>query len=329
MISIEKDILLEIYRKMLTIRMFEEKVVDMYNKGQIGGPLHLCVGQEAPAATVGTMLRKEDYISSNHRGHGHVIGKGARLDLTLAELLGKTTGYCKGRGGTMHISDLDDGIIGTNGIVGGGIPVAVGAALSAKMQKKDVVSVTFFGESASNEGIFHESLNMAAVWRLPVIFVCENNGYGISVTQKVSTAVENIADRAASYSFPGVTIDGNDVFAIYEAMCGAIKRARDGEGPTLVECKTYRWRGHWEGDPQVSRTKEQLDEWMKKCPIKRLRKYLLEEMKMMDQEIIKIESDVREEIEKAAIFALESPYPDPGSLMDDLFAEHDSILETR
>lgn len=222
----------------------------------------------------------------------------------------------------MHIADFENGIIGANGIVGGGIPGAVGAGLSAKMQKKDVVSIVYFGDAASNQGSFHESMNLAAVWKLPVVFICENNGYGISVTLKESTAVENIAVRAIAYNMPGCTVDGNDVFEIHEAVSKAVARARAGEGPSLVECMTYRWRGHWEGDPQVSRTQEQRDKWMERCPIKRLEKYFLEELKISVQEMKKIQSDVSEELENAAAFALESPYPDPKDLMNDLFTEN-------
>ena len=317
---IDKTKLLEIYETMIRIRKFEEKAIQINATGKIGGSIHLYIGEEAIAATVGRTLRKEDYISSTHRGHGHILGKGARSDLAMAELLGKETGYCKGRGGSMHIADIENGIVGANGIVAGGIPGAVGVGLSMKMQKLDNVSVVFFGDAATNQGAFHEAMNLASVWKLPVIFICENNGYGISVTLKESTSVKNISIRAKAYDMPGRRVDGNDVFEIHKALSKAINRARSSKGPSLIECVTYRWRGHWEGDPQVSRSAEDLQRWKDKCPIKKLKKHLLEKENVFENILDKIDKKVSDEIEDAARFALDSPYPDPNDLLKDLFA---------
>jgi len=240
----------------------------------------------------------------------------------MAELMGKATGYCKGRSGSMHIADFSKGNLGANAIVGGGVGIAVGAALAAHLKGSDQVAVTFYGDGASNQGVTHEAMNLAAVWKLPVIFVCENNGFGISVPLKESTSVEDISKRATAYGIPGYTVDGNDVLAIDEVMKKALKRAKDGEGPTLIECKTYRWLGHWTGDPQVYRTREDVDEWKKKCPIKRLREYMISNNILSEKEIDEIESKSQQEVEAAAQFALESPEPDPATVMEDVFFEN-------
>ena len=228
------DQMVELFEKMVTIRLFEEKIVDLYARGLVPGLAHLYVGEEAVATGVCANLRKEDYITSTHRGHGHVIAKGAELKFMMAELFGKKTGYCKGKGGSMHIADVDLGILGANGIAGGGIPIAVGAALSAKLRKTDQVTACFFGDGSSNNGTFHEGLNFASVHRLPVVFICENNLYGISTSQVRHQAIQDISIRAIAYNIPGITVDGNDVLAVYEASGTAIQRARAGEGPTLV-----------------------------------------------------------------------------------------------
>ena len=319
---IEKERLLKIYKTMNDIRRFELKAYSLFEENKLRGSVHLYVGEEAIAATVCSLLRDTDYITSTHRGHGHCIAKGAELDKSMAELMGKATGYCRGRSGSMHIADLSKGNLGANAIVGGGIPIAVGAALTAHMKKTDQVAVTFYGDGASNEGSCHEAMNLAAVWKLPVIFICENNGFGISVPLKESTSVEDISKRAVGYGIPGYTVDGNDVFAIDEAMQKAIKRAKAGEGPTLIECKTYRWLGHWTGDPQVYRTREEIDKWKKKCPIKKLRGYLIKNKISSESELDEIEQKSQEEVEYAAKFALESPEPDPASVMDDVFFEN-------
>ena len=250
-----------VLHKMHLIRKFEEGAEDSYTRGLIHGTMHLSIGQEASALGICVPLNADDQITSTHRGHGHCIAKGARVDRMFAEFFGKTTGYCKGRGGSMHIADVSAGNLGANGIVAGGIPIAVGAALSAKMQKNGKVVICFFGDGANNEGAFHEALNMAAIWKLPVVFVCENNGYGMSTSTARSTAVEHIADRAAAYAMPGVKVNGNDFSAVAEVSTTAIDRARRGEGPSLIETKTYRHRGHSKSDRNRYRTKEEIEEW--------------------------------------------------------------------
>jgi pyruvate dehydrogenase E1 component alpha subunit len=318
---IEKKRLIWIYKTMNIIRKFEEKALYLFENNFLRGSVHLCIGQEAIPSTVCSLLRDVDYITSTHRGHGHAIAKGAEPGKAMAELMGKATGYCKGKGGSMHIADITKGNLGANAIVGAGIPIAVGGALAAQLRGSDQVAVSFFGDGASNQGIFHEGINLAAVWKLPVIFICENNGFGISVPVSESTSVENISDRAAAYGIPGVTVDGNDVFAIDEAFQKAIKRAKNGEGPTLIECKTYRWYGHWTGDPQVYRTREEVDAWKQKCPIKRLREYMIENGILSAVEMDEIEKSAEIEIEKASKFAIESPEPDLETVMEDVFFE--------
>lgn len=318
---IEKERAGWIYQTMNQIRAFEMKALSLFETNKLRGSVHLYVGEEAVAATVCSRLSDEDYIASTHRGHGHCIAKGATLDRAMAELMGKATGYCKGRSGSMHIADFSKGNLGANAIVGGGIPIAVGAGLSAKMQKNGRVSVSFFGDGASNEGTFHEALNLAAVWKLPVIFICENNLYGISVPSWQSTSVKDISVRAAAYGIPGVTVDGNDVEAIDEAFKAAYERAVAGEGPTLIECKTYRWIGHWTGDPQTYRTKEEVAEWKQKCPIKRYREKLLEQGLFTAAELDAVEKAALDEADAAAEFALNSPEPDPATLLEDVFYE--------
>jgi len=314
--------MIELYRKMITIRLFEEKIVDMYARGLVPGLAHLYVGEEAVATGVCANLRKEDYITSTHRGHGHVIAKGANPKFMMAELFGKKTGYCKGKGGSMHIADVDIGILGANGIAGGGLPLAIGAGLSAKMRKTDQVTACFFGDGSSNNGTFHESLNFASVHRLPVIFVCENNTYGISVSQKQHQAIQDVSIRAVAYNMPGVTIDGNDVMAVYETAGKAIERARAGEGPTLMECKTYRWRGHHEGDPNQGRryrTMEEIKAWMEKCPIKRFEERLIEEKILTKAKAKKVWEEVQKEIDDSVEYASQSPFPEPQDLYEDVY----------
>lgn len=320
---IEKERLIKIYETMNRIRKFEEKALFLFESNKLRGSVHLYIGQEAIASTVCSLLRDEDYITSTHRGHGHCIAKGAELGRAMAELMGKATGYCKGRGGSMHIADLEKGNMGANAIVGGGIPIAVGGALAAHMKGTGQVAVAFFGDGASNQGTFHEGINLASVWKLPVIFICENNGFGISVPVRESTSVKDIGVRGVAYNIPGCTIDGNDVFAIDEAVKKAIQRAKDGEGPTLIECKTYRWMGHWTGDPQVYRTRDEVDEWKKKCPIKRLREYMLENKLLTEKEALEIENGIQKEVDTATTFALESPEPDPASVLEDVFFEYE------
>ena len=317
----EKKKLLKIYHNMLVIRKFEEKALSLFETNKLRGSVHLTIGQEAVSTAVCANLRDTDYITSTHRGHGHCIAKGAEPKKALAELMGKATGYCQGRGGSMHIADVTKGNLGANAIVGAGMPIATGAALAAQLRGSDQVAVTFFGDGASNEGIFHESLNLAAVWKLPVIFVCENNQFGISTPVSESTSVEDIATRAKSYNMPGMVVDGNDVFEIDSAFRKALARAKKGDGPTLIECKTYRWYGHWTGDPEVYRTREEVEEWRKKCPIKRLEKYLIEEGIMDQSGVEKAHAEVDSIIADAEEFALNSPEPDPAHVLDNVYCD--------
>jgi pyruvate dehydrogenase E1 component alpha subunit len=321
------DQLIELYRVMVTIRLFEEKVQDLYARGLVPGLAHLCIGQEAIAAAVCNHLRRDDYITCNHRSHGHVIAKGAELNYMMAELFGKRTGYCKGKGGSMHIADVEIGILGANGIAGGGIPIAVGAALSCKMRKSDQVSICFFGDGSSNNGTFHEGLNFASVHSLPIVFMCENNLYGISVSQKQHQAIEDISIRSLSYGMPGVTVDGNDVLAVHEASGKAIQRARIGEGPTLIECKTYRWRGHHEGDPNQGRryrTVEEIQGWVSKCPIKRFEEKLIGEKVLTRSKVKNIYQEVGKKVEEAVEFANQSPFPDQQEMFEDVYIAQSS-----
>jgi acetoin:2,6-dichlorophenolindophenol oxidoreductase subunit alpha len=311
-----------IYKTMLTIRNFEDKALSLFESNQLRGSVHLCTGQEAVAATVCSHLRDEDYITSTHRGHGHCIAKGAEPDLAMAELMGKSTGYCLGRGGSMHIADVTKGNLGANAIVAAGLPIASGAALSAKLRGTDQIAVAFFGDGAANEGAFHEALNLAAVWKLPIIFVCENNQFGISTHVDVSTSVKDIAVRAKAYDMPGEVVDGNDVFDIDKAVKKAAARAKAGKGPSLIECKTYRWYGHWTGDPQVYRSKEDVEIWKQKCPIKRLEEYLLDHKILTVKEMEKMHSDASSRIDAAAEFALSSPDPDPDTVLENVYCEN-------
>ncbi len=316
------DQLREVLRKMYLIRRFEEGAEDSYTRGLIHGTMHLSIGPEASALGICMPLTVADQITSTHRGHGHCIAKGASVDRMFAEFFGKTTGYCKGRGGSMHIADVSLGNLGANGIVAGGIPIAVGAALSAKMQKNGKVVISFFGDGANNEGAFHESLNMAAIWKLPVVFVCENNGYGMSTSTARSTAVANIADRAAGYAMPGVIVNGNDFSAVAEASTAAVDRARQGLGPTLIECKTYRHRGHSKSDRNRYRTKEEIDEWKAERDPIALFEGELQQFGMIDQKGIEIiRAAVDGEIAQGIAFAKDSPAPDTSAALDFVYAE--------
>lgn len=303
---------LQLYAMMLKIRLFEERISDLYAKGLIPGLVHLYIGEEAVAAGVCSNLRDDDYITSTHRGHGHVIAKGADLKPMMAELFGKKSGYCKGKGGSMHIADMEIGILGANGIAGGGLPIAVGAGMSAKWRRTDQVTVCFFGDGSSNNGTFHESLNLASLHKLPVIFVCENNLYGISVSQKKHQPIKDISIRATSYDMRGDVVDGNDVLSVCEVASKAIRRARAKEGPTLIECKTYRWRGHHEGDPNQGgryRTKNEIEEWKKKDPIERLAVKLVSGKTATKSKLSKLEKQILEEIDEAVAFAEKAEFP--------------------
>ena len=303
----------QVLYKMYLIRRFEEGAEECYTRGLIHGTMHLSIGQEASAMGICMPLGEDDQITSTHRGHGHCIAKGAEVKRMFAEFFGKTTGYCKGRGGSMHIADVAKGNLGANGIVAGGIPIAVGAALSSKMMKTGKVVVSFFGDGANNEGAFHEALNMASIWKLPVIFVCENNGYGMSTSTARSTAVKNIADRAAAYSMPGVIVNGNIFSEVAEASHQAVARARAGEGPTLIESKTYRHRGHSKSDRNRYRTKEEIEDWMSnRDPITLFENELREFGFVDDKGIEAIRDAVAQEIADGIEFAKASPSPDIG-----------------
>jgi len=315
------DQLKEALRKMHLIRKFEEGAEDSYTRGLIHGTMHLSIGQECSAVGSCMPLAEDDQITSTHRGHGHCVAKGAEVSRMFAEFFGKETGYCKGRGGSMHIADIERGNLGANGIVAGGIPIAVGAALTSKRLNTGKVVLCFFGDGANNEGAFHESLNMASVWKLPVVFVCENNKYGMSTSIERSTAVESIADRAAGYSMPGVTVDGNDFNAITEAVDAAVERARSGGGPSLVESLTYRWRGHSKSDRNRYRTREEIDDWMSKDPIVRFTSFLIEHDVLTEKESAAIEADVKSEIAASIEFAKTSPAPIVGDVSRDVYTE--------
>jgi pyruvate dehydrogenase E1 component alpha subunit len=308
------------YTKMLEIRRFEERIGEEYVKGLVPGLVHTSIGQEAVAVGVCANLRKDDYVFGTHRGHGIAIAKGVPLDKLAAEILGKEGGCCRGRGGSMRVAYVDVGLLYSCPIVGTGLPLATGAGLSIKMRKTDQVAACFFGDGASNTGDFHEALNLASVWKLPVIFICENNMYAISVHIKKSTSVENISDRARGYNITGLTVDGNDIIAVYNAAKEAVKKARNGSGPTLIECKTYRTVGHGTTDPGVAyRTAEEIEEWKRKCPIRRLRNYLAENGILKETDIRRIERDVEVTVGKAIKFAEESPYPSPDQVAEYVF----------
>jgi acetoin:2,6-dichlorophenolindophenol oxidoreductase subunit alpha len=306
-------------KRMHLIRRFEEQAEASYMRGLIHGTMHLSIGQEASAVGITLPLTDSDYITSTHRGHGHCIGKGADPKRMFAEFFGKEEGYCRGRGGSMHIADPKSGNLGANGIVAGGIPIAVGAALAIKRQGRKDVAVSFFGDGANNEGAFHEALNMASVWKLPVIFVCENNKYGMSVSTERSTAVKNVADRASAYAMPGVIVDGNDLAAVAEASILAVERARQGDGPTLIECKTYRTRGHSRSDRNRYRSKDEIDEWIGRDPIPRVADDLVAFgiASRAECEAIALEADA--EIAAAIDYAAAGTNPPVSSLLQNVY----------
>jgi TPP-dependent pyruvate/acetoin dehydrogenase alpha subunit len=296
-------------RTMLTIRVFEEKVEELYKQGILHGGSHSSAGEEAIAVGACAALASEDLIVTNYRCNGHCIAKGLELHRIMAEVFGKASGCCKGKGGAMHISDIERGILPTSAIVGGGIPIATGSGLSAKLYGTGRVTLCFFGDGASNQGVFHESLNLAAIWKLPVVYVCENNQYAMSMPVRAAMAIENIAERACAYGIEGKVVDGNDVDAVYEAISAAVERARGGEGPSLIECKTYRLRGHYIGDPLKYRSKEELAEQQKKEPISLFRARLLAENLITDVNYQRMEKEAVTEIEDAVRFARDSVPP--------------------
>lgn len=305
---------------MWTIRRFEEAVDDLFARGLMHGTMHLSIGQEASATGACLALRTDDAITSTHRGHGHCIAKGADLTRMMAELLAKETGYCRGRGGSMHIADTATGNLGANGIVAGGIPIAAGAALAFQLRGEDRVVACFFGDGAANEGAFHEAVNLAAIWKLPVVFICENNKYGMSFSTEKSFAIENISERAAGYGIPGVTVDGNDLDAVYDAVSTAVARARAGEGPTLVENLTYRWKGHSKSDKNLYRTKEEIAEWRSKDPILRFEAQVKESGALSEEEVQSVRTLAMEQMREAVRQANAAPDADPSDLLDAVFA---------
>ncbi len=313
-----KEELVSLQKTMLQIRHFEQAVAKAFLAGQIPGFLHSSIGQEAVAVGVCASLREDDYVVSTHRGHGHVLAKGADLNEMMAEIYGKATGCCRGKGGSMHIADFNRGIVGANGIVGGGIPIANGVALAAKKRQRGQVVACFFGDGASNQGTFHEALNLASIWDLPVVFVAENNLYGMGTSQRRHQKVENIADRAAAYNIPGVVVDGNDVLAVREATLEACERARRGEGPTLLECKTYRHYGHFVGDPGVYREPGELEAWLKKDPLILFRRYL-EEQGIPASRLDELEAEAVEEVRLAVEFAHHSEEPLEETALEDVY----------
>lgn len=320
--ALENPTLLDIHQRMVRIRTFETEAGRLAEAGKIPGALHLYVGQEAVAAGIMAQLSNEDWITSTHRGHGHLIAKGGEFGQMFAELFGRATGYCKGKGGSMHISNMELGMLGANGIVGAGPPIAVGAAFSIKFRKAPNVAVTFFGDGASNEGSFHEAANMAALYKLPILFVCENNGYGEYTAQANHQAIVDVADRAAGYGMPGVVVDGMDAVAVYEAAEAAIERAKNGDGPSLLECKTYRFFDHVgvRGMGLSYRTDEELAEWQKRDPINLFESQLASLGVLSQEDAVSIHKEVLEAVQTGIEFAENSPLPDPATLLDDVYA---------
>ncbi len=313
----------KIYERMLTIRRFEEAVLEVYTQGLMRGLAHLYIGQEASAVGICSALNDEDYLTSTHRGHGHLIAKGGKVDRMMAEMMGKVDGYNRGKGGTMHIADMSLGILGANGIVGGGMGMATGAALSGKMRKTGQVAVCFFGDGAINQGAFLESANLASVWSLPVLFVCENNHYGEYTAAKDVTAVkEHVAERAAGFNMPAMVVDGNDVVAVYQTALKMVERARAGEGPCLIENKTYRYRGHHvgDGDPEKTyRTQEETDTWLARDPIPRFARRMQKAGMVDETELEAIDTTITGRVEEAVAFAKESPYPTADEVVEHVY----------
>lgn len=311
-----------LYRTMLRIRRVEEKIRDLYALGRMPGFIHLSIGQEAVAAGACAPLRRGDSVTSTHRGHGHYLAKGGSLKGLFAELYGKKTGCCKGKGGSMHIADFSAGSLGANGVLTAGLSLACGVGLAARMKRTDHVCVAFFGDGAANRGPFHESMNLAAVWRLPVVFLCENNLWASTTAFNASTAGGSIAARSAGYGIPGAVVDGNDVLAVLDVVTQAVGRARSGEGPSLIEARTVRWQGHYEGDSQAYRDKKEIAEGKAADPIDRLTGTLRGEGVWEDRWAKEVEEEILAEIEEAVAFAESSPFPDPADALDDLFVSY-------
>ncbi len=321
--SADKKTLLAIYRTMVVIRQFETMAGEHFAAGRIPGFIHLSIGQEASSAGVCGCLRPDDYVATTHRGHGHMIAKGADLKRMTAELFGKATGYCRGKGGSMHIADFSIGILGANGVVAGGLPLIAGAGLSIKLRRTDQVAVVFFGDGASNRGPVHEAMNMAAIWKLPVIFVVENNQWASTTPLSYGCALGDLCRRADGYGMPGTAVDGNDVLAVREATQEAVARARRGEGPSMIENKTYRVRGHFEGDPQKYRDPQDVRDWQaeQKDPLQRFEQVLTRQRVLTRKKAQTIHAEVKAELDDALAFAEASPFPQPEEALEDLYAQ--------
>jgi pyruvate dehydrogenase E1 component alpha subunit len=317
---LDNKVKIEMLRKMYQIRHFEEETEQLIIRGMIHGTCHLYTGEEATAVGAIFALKNDDYITSTHRGHGHCIAKGSDLNIMMAELLGKKTGYCKGKGGSMHIADIDSGNLGANGVVGGSIGIATGAALTCKMKKNGKITVCFFGDGATNLGIFHSSINMASIWDLPVIYLCENNVYGMSTPVKEAFNIERISDRKASYGIKGLTIDGNDLVEVFNTVSYFAEECRAGRGPVLIECLTYRWKGHSKSDAQVYRKKEEVKSWQEKDPIKKYRNVLIDSKILTEEMDRAMEKEVADQLDKAVKYAKESPFPEPSEVEEDVYA---------
>ena len=311
--------LIAMYKTMHLIRKFEERLYVLYQEFLAYGGVHLSVGEEAIAVGVCSALKPDDYVVSTHRGHAHCIAKGANIRLMMAELMGKEAGYCKGKGGSQHIVDFEIGFIGAQGIVGAGIPIAAGAAITAQLQNLPRVAVSFFGDGASNTGSFHEGINLATCYDLPVVYVLENNLYAVTTPAKKTCKLRNLADKANAYGIPGKVVDGNNIFEVYEAAKEAVDRAREGKGPTLIECKTYRWYGHYVGDPGEYRPKEEVESWKERDPVKFLARYLVENKLLTPQEDEDIKTEVKSQIDEAVEYAKECPEPPLDTLTQDVY----------
>jgi len=318
--GLDDSIKIEMLRKMYEIRHFENETEQFIIRGMIHGTCHLYIGEEATAVGAIYAINDDDYITSTHRGHGHCIAKGADLNIMMAELLGKRTGYCKGKGGSMHIADVGSGNLGANGVVGGSIGIATGAALTCKMKKNGKIVVCFFGDGAANQGIFHGSINMASIWDLPIIYLCENNVYGMSTSVKEAFNIEKISDRKCAYGIEGLTIDGNNLVEVFNAVSHFTGECRAGRGPVLIESLTYRWMGHSKSDAQVYRTKEEIKQWVERDPIERYKKILIDQKILTEKEDRDLEKEAISQIEEAAKFARESPFPEPSEVEDDVYA---------
>ena len=322
--ALDKQKLEEMYRRMCRIRYFEEAVIEIHSSGELIGPAHPYIGQEAVAVGACAALEDSDRIAGTHRSHGHPIAKGGDIKRAMAEILGKSDGFCKGKGGSMHLADFSIGILGESGIVASSVPIATGAALASKLGKQGFVSLVFFGDGASNQGACHESMNMAALWDLPVIFLCENNGYAITTSYKNSVSVDHVSDRAIAYGMPGVLVDGQDAIAVWEATNEAVRRARAGEGPTLIEAMTYRFEDHSLGLDRIRkseyRTQEEVDEAKKRDPLIIHRANLISHDFSTEAECDEIEATVKVEVAEAVEFARNSPFPEPGALFEDMWA---------